>query len=203
MSQNRKTIIVGEDLGNVPEGFRPALKKADVLGYRVLYFEDVGPDLLRASKSPSLSLACLSTHDLPPLLGWWDEDDIAFSQDQGWLDNDAAELLHEERLERKEAMLRTAIDGGFLSHEAMAALERKDPQPEIVIGLHRLLAHTNSLLVAPRLADMVGERRSTNVPGTSEEYPNWRLKLDVPLEDLAGHDLFTAISRAMASERPR
>jgi 4-alpha-glucanotransferase len=58
------------------------------------------------------------------------------------------------------------------------------------------------MLVAPRLADMVGEDRPTNIPGTRDEYANWRLKLRVPLEQLTDQILFTRISNAFAEERP-
>jgi 4-alpha-glucanotransferase len=202
VSQERNTIIIGEDLGNVPEGFRPALKKADVLGYRVLYFEDVGPELLAEADEPSLSLACLSTHDLPPLLGWWAGDDIAFSLEQAWCDSDAAVVLRTERQKRKSAMLHLAAEAGLIEKDAIDAADGDELPEAAVIGLHRLLARSNSMIVAARLADMVGERRSTNIPGTSEEYPNWRLKLAVPLEELAETPLFQAIASAQRTERP-
>jgi 4-alpha-glucanotransferase len=67
--------------------------------------------------------------------------------------------------------------------------------------LHRLLSRTDSLLVAVRLADMVGEARSTNVPGTQDEYPNWRLKINVPLEEISEMQSFAAIVEAMRTRQ--
>eukprot|EP00913_Durusdinium_trenchii_P004201 g3893.t1 len=109
VSQARQTIIVGEDLGNVPVGFRPALKKAGALGYRVLYFENVENDDLIKNRPPSASLTCLSTHDLPPLTGWWAEDDIDFAQGQGWCDGETATRLRAERTEQKSRILQTPV----------------------------------------------------------------------------------------------
>ena len=100
-------------------------------------------------------------------------------------------------------MLHLAAGAGFINEDATEQAEDEDLPEPIVIGLHRLLARCNSLLVATRLADMVGERRATNVPGTSEEYPNWRLKLTVPLEELKQSSLFKSIAQAQNGERPR
>ena len=203
ISQNRETIMIGEDLGNVPEGFRPALAKAQLLAYRVLYFEEMKPTDKSAQELPSLSLACLSTHDLPPILGWWAEDDIGFAKAAGFLNDEVEGQLRQERRGRKRAMLSTVIAFNLFSPDRLVAVDERLPPADIIVALHRLLAQTSSLLVAARLADMVGERSSTNVPGTLDEYPNWCLKLKMPLEDMAKAPLFSAVAEALRADRPR
>lgn len=197
VSQERKTIIVGEDLGNVPSGFRDALRKAALLGYNVLYFGDAEPETKSEKTGSSLSLACLSTHDLPPLLGWWRADDIDFAKEQGFLDADTERRVRAERRQRKIELLEAAASAGLLPDLKQADVDEDTPAPDIVVGLHRLLSRTDSLLAAVRLADMVGEARSTNVPGTQDEYPNWRLKLDVSLEEIPAMQTFRAVADAM------
>ena len=197
VSQERRTIIVGEDLGNVPPGFRDALRKAALLGYNVLYFGDAEPEIGSEKAGPSLSLACLSTHDLPPLLGWWRADDIDFAKEQGFLDAETEGRVRAERRQRKTELLQAAASAGVLPDLGQADVDEDIPAPDIVVALHRLLSRTDSLLVAVRLADMVGEARSTNVPGTQDEYPNWRLKLDVTLEEIPAMQTFRAIADAM------
>ncbi|MDN2568605.1 4-alpha-glucanotransferase, partial [Aquibium sp. A9E412] len=65
------------------------------------------------------------------------------------------------------------------------------------------VADTPSLLAGARLADMAGEALPTNLPGTSDGYPNWRRRLAVPLEGLAETPLFAGIADVMATRRPR
>ncbi|MEF0941555.1 4-alpha-glucanotransferase [Rhizobium sp. BR 362] len=203
VSRERQTLIIGEDLGNVPEGFRPAMEKAGILGYKVLYFEDIAALNIDPAFPASLSLACLSTHDLPPLIGWWRGDDILFAEGLGWSDADAAIRSREDRDKQKRALLHKLAEARLIDITLLECSQGADLPDEAVVALHRLLAKTNSMLVAPRLADMVGEDRSTNVPGTAEEYPNWCLKLRIPVERLKDTALFARISTVFEEERPK
>ncbi len=203
VSQERQTVVIGEDLGNVPDGFRPALQKAGVLGYRVLYFEDLAEEQPAADAPLALSLGCLSTHDLPPLKGWWRGADIELAEEVGLFDAEAAVRLREERAERKLTLLQ-ALAKAELIPSSKANLHRwPEMTDDLLVAAHRFLLQTRSMLVAVRLADMVGESRSTNVPGTVDEYPNWRLKLKVSLEALGEMSLFRRIAEAQNREIPR
>jgi 4-alpha-glucanotransferase len=203
VSQERQTVVIGEDLGNVPDGFRPALQKAGVLGYRVLYFEDLAEEQSAADAPLALSLGCLSTHDLPPLKGWWRGADIELAEEVGLFDAEAAVRLREERAERKLTLLQ-ALAKAELIPSSKANLDRWPAMTDdLLVAAHRFLLQTRSMLVGVRLADMVGESRSTNVPGTVDEYPNWRLKLKVSLEALGEMSLFRRIAEAQNREIPR
>lgn len=204
ISQAKKTIIVGEDLGNVPEGFRPAIEEAGVLGYRVLYFEDSDDDGFAPKTLPRYSLACLSTHDLPPLVGWWRCDDISLELNLGRIDHEAAAHLRSERQKRKRALLQGLVQTGLLLPPDMAITAEGDAiVPDVAIGLHRLLARVSSMLVTVRLSDLLGESLATNIPGTSSEYPNWQLKLKILIEDLPANPLYKSITAALSEERPK
>jgi 4-alpha-glucanotransferase len=197
LSRETRTVMIGEDLGNVPDGFRPAMDEADILGYRVLYF-DADPDGFDPAELTQKALACLSTHDLPPVIGWWANSDIRFGEEQGLYDAAKVASLLEDREARKRSLLDAA---GVPATEA-------DPTDttlaeEVVVELHRLLARSASSLAAVRLADLSGEERSSNIPGTSTEYPNWRARLQLPLEDLPRFALMTKITAAMQAERPK
>ena len=72
-SRRARCLIVGEDLGTVPEGFRERLDAADVLSYRVLWFERDGTALRAPEHYPAKAVACVSTHDLPTIRGWWND----------------------------------------------------------------------------------------------------------------------------------
>ena len=75
-SRLHRTILIGEDLGHVPPGFRDVMLEAGILSYRIVYFEKDGDSFIRPKDYPRLALACLSTHDMPTLMGWWFGDDI-------------------------------------------------------------------------------------------------------------------------------
>ena len=203
VSHRRKTIVIGEDLGNVPDGFREMMEKARILGYRVLYFEPVE----EMSVSPPVShtsLACLSTHDLPPLIGWWRGDDIELALTLGLTDEPGARMSTLDRQERRAAFISAIHDAG-LSSETIGTISEPEGaiSEELFVALHGLLARGPSVMVALRLADLVGEDRPTNVPGTSDAYPNWRLKLRLPLEEIAESSLFRRVVAAVAVERSR
>jgi 4-alpha-glucanotransferase len=173
------------------------MDEADILGYRVLYF-DADPDGFDPAALTQKALACLSTHDLPPVIGWWANSDIRFGEEQGLYDAAKVASMLEDREQRKRSLLDAA---GVPATEA-------DPtdtvlSEEVVVELHRLLARSASSLAAVRLADLSGEDRSSNIPGTSTEYPNWRARLQLPLEDLPRFALMTKITAAMQAERPK
>ncbi|WP_105382990.1 4-alpha-glucanotransferase [Neorhizobium alkalisoli] len=203
ISQVQQTLIVGEDLGNVPEGFRPAMEKAGILGYRVLYFEDYDDQGFNLEAIPYHSLACLSTHDLSPLAGWWRSDDISLEESLGRIDPQVALQLRSERQKRKRALLQGLVHIGLLPSDMVIPTDDEAIAPEIAVGLHRLLARVSSMLVTARLSDLIGESLATNIPGTSSEYPNWQLKLKVLVEDLPANPVYRTISAALSEERPK
>lgn len=206
VSHERRSIVIGEDLGNVPNGFREVMEEAKILGYRVLYFEEADPEGFDVSGVTRMSLACLSTHDLPPLIGWWRGDDIDLALEVGLTEPDAAEGAKKDRATRRKSLLAGLHQAGLLERDNTVASDPGSPgviSQEVVVAMHQLLARAPSLMVALRLADLVGEDQPTNVPGTSDAYPNWRRKLRIPVEELAGSSLFEQVVAAVAAERPK
>ncbi|HEX5933781.1 MAG TPA: 4-alpha-glucanotransferase [Pseudorhizobium sp.] len=206
VSHQWQCIVIGEDLGNVPEGFREVMEEARMLGYRVLYFENADPSGFDVSGITPMSLACLSTHDLPPLIGWWRGDDIDLAMEFGLTEPAVAEEAREERARRRASIMAGLRSDGLIDPANVAANLDDPPgaiSEEVFVAMHRLLARTPSLMVALRLADLAGEASPTNVPGTSDAYPNWRRRLRLPVEELAGSSLFRQIVAAVAAERPK
>lgn len=209
VSKAQRTVIIGEDLGNVPTGFREIMQETTILSYRILYFEQAGDDFAAPSAYPHLALSCLSTHDLPTLKGWWAGDDIALRLDHDLIGAQAAADQAVDRRMRRASLVRALGASGSLTGEdlVVAGQAARDlgsaiPQP-VIVAAHRFVAQTNAILAGIRLADLTGEDKPTNLPGTIDSYPNWRLKSSVYLEDLAGLDLFRGITSAVAAERPK
>lgn len=208
LSQENKVIVIGEDLGHVPEGFRETMSAANLLSYRILYFEKEKGDFVPCKDWPALALACLSTHDLPPLKGWRRGLDIQLRAAHGLVDPETSAMHRAERETDKHSLVQMLLKDGLLDPSTAERLlqEFADADTDLAtfaVAAHRFIARSPSILAAVRLADLVGEARTTNLPGTSDQYPNWRLRLDVPLEVLEHLPLFRAITRIMREERPR
>ena len=171
--------LVGEDLGTVEPSVRDAMTRRAAFGYRIAWFEDEPPE-----HWPANSLAALTTHDLPTAAGLWSGDDERARVAAGMPGDEAAEATLRGRL---------ASLAGIDPAQDPAAT----PVREVVHRAHEGLAASGSDLVVVTLEDAVGAHRRPNLPGTVDEYPNWRIPLPVPLEELgeAGADDVAAIMR--------
>jgi 4-alpha-glucanotransferase len=180
-AQRASAIVIGEDLGTVEPEVTKTLAAQRMLGSAVLWFardEDApGTPLLAAQRWPARAAASISTHDLPTALGFLRGEHVRARAELGLLNDEAAEWK-QARTERAElvALLRAE---GLLSS---ASVEPSEEQ--IVVAMHALLARTPCRLLLASPYDVVGELRQPNLPGTVEQYPNWRLPLPVTLEQL-------------------
>jgi 4-alpha-glucanotransferase len=169
--------VVGEDLGTVEPEVTQALAGNGMLGCAVSWFtrDQTAPDepLLASVKWPSRAAASLSTHDLPTAAGFLRGEHVRARADLGLLDDVPAEQANADK-ERAEwlALLRTE-----------GALDSAEPdESQIITAMHRFLAKTPSRLKLISPYDVIGETRQPNLPGTVDEYPNWRLPLPQTLE---------------------
>lgn len=160
-SHRAGAYVVGEDLGTADDEIRDALAARTVLSYRLLLFESIPP-----VEYPVDALAAVATHDLPTVAGLWSGGDYRALADAG-LEPDA------ESLEE----LRTRLKG-------LAGVDDDAPVEEMIAATYAALARARSRLVAASLDDALAVPERPNVPGTSNEWPNWSLALPVLLEEL-------------------
>lgn len=197
-SRRARCLVVGEDLGTVPEGFRERMRDAGVFSYRVLPFEQSNGRLHAPRDYPRLALATIGSHDLATLRGWWEGRDIALKDEKGlYPDPGAAEAQRAERA-RERRMLLAALRDERL--ELPPGLDEHSPYaPALARAVHEYLARTNAWLAVTQLEDLTDEAEQANLPGTTDQYPNWRRKLAVPLEalttDARVRDLAAILSR--------
>jgi (1->4)-alpha-D-glucan 1-alpha-D-glucosylmutase len=192
-SVRNRCLIVGEDLGTVPEGFRAALNDRGIFSYEVLYFARDSRGVRPPRRWPKEALGAVSTHDLPPLQAFWTGADIDLRAELALYPDDAA--VKRDRIERAAARRDLA---SALRSEGLAAAGDAAP----VDAVHRFLARTASRLVMAQIEDLVGQVEPVNVPGTVTEHPNWRRKLP----DMINHlfDDATVVQRlnVLREERP-
>ena len=173
-------LVIGEDLGTVEPEVTEGLAERGMLGSSVLWFtrdrDAPGEPLLAPRRWPERSVATLSTHDLPTAAGYLSGEHVRARAELGLLDDVAAEQAR-AAAERAELVALIRAEG-LLDGAAEPSTE------ELVVALHALLARSRSRLVLVSPYDVVGELRQPNLPGTVDEYPNWRLPLPVSLEEL-------------------
>ncbi len=210
-SQATHAVIVGEDLGTVPANFRETLRAARIQGYRVLFFErdwDDGRGFRLPDRYERDALACVSTHDLPTLHGWWEGTDIDDREAIGLDQPDDAAAARASRETDRRMMMDALAAAGLLPDELGPAHRGEQPSPpalpeSLAIGLSRFLARTPCRLVAIQLEDLAAIRERMNLPGTVNEQPNWRRRFPLPLEALFQSPNLLAITQAVAEERPK
>jgi len=190
------TIVIGEDLGLVPEGFRDTLAQRNIHGCSVLQFErDAKGRFRRPESLRRLSLACAATHDTPTIRGFWEGRDIDWWRKLGWVDASQAAKLQAQRARDTAAL-------AALCAEDAPAQAARDPAR----CMHGLLARSPAVLVSLQLDDLIGETEAQNLPGTTTEHPNWtrRYPMDVArLGALPELGAFDALMRAQPQPTPR
>ena len=180
-SSRAGALVVGEDLGTVPDDVPPAMHRWHVLSSKVLYFERDDENGFRpASSYAEEALATANTHDLPTLAGFWRARDVAVRREVGLIDGDEEERnACETRATEKRQLAERLIAEGVLPEGTM-------PDGATLPGaVHEFLCRTRSALVGFSLDDVVGEEEPVNVPGVGlEKFPSWTRRLKMRLEDL-------------------
>ena len=180
-SHRAKCVVIGEDLGTVPDGFRPAMAAAGVLSYRVLQFERVGDRLFKRSQDyPAAALVTAGTHDTPTLAGFWYGADLAWRQRLGlypsleMTEQDAADRIGDRR-----RLIDALIDAGLWREGGPrpGGAGPPDLDDELVLSVHRFLSGTPSRIMMVQIEDLVGQVEQQNLPGTIDEHPNWRRRM--------------------------
>lgn len=188
-SWRHQCLVVGEDLGTIPDGLRESLAAANIFSYRVLWFERDGPVFRPPESYPRHALACLASHDLPTFAGWRRARDVAIDRDLGRISGTEAEMHIVERRHEVDALDRLA--GAATPDES-----------EANIALHGFVARTPSQIMLIQADDLAGEVNPLNVPGTDTEYPNWRRRLSIPVDELLTRPMAAGIIDRVKRERP-
>ncbi len=202
-SQRNRCLIIGEDLGTVPAGFRERMAEANVLSCRVFYFEREQEQFRRPDEYPVLASVSAATHDLPTLRGFWNADDIAAKARLGtFMSAEQETQARAARAGEKYLLLHALAREGLLP-DWLSPLDddHVDWTPDLAGAVHLYLARTPSMLLVVQLDDLANELHQANLPGSTSGYPNWRRRLSRQLEDLLGDPAIRAQMAAIASAR--
>ena len=195
-AQRAGAVVVGEDLGVVEPWVRVYLRDRGILGTSIAWFErDDSGQILPPEAWREYCMASVTTHDLPPTAGYLHAAHVRLQHALGLLTEDLdVELAHAAR--EVDEWLHVLRQRGFLTGD--------DPSTEdIVLAMHKFLVATPARVLCAALTDAVGDHRTQNQPGTTDEYPNWRVPLSGPdgrpmsLEDVFHSERALRLSAAM------
>jgi 4-alpha-glucanotransferase len=204
-SQRHNCVVIGEDLGNVPDGFSETIQQSGLLSFKVMFFERWESGLFKRPENfPIQSIVTIATHDTPSLAGWWQGRDLEWREQLNLYPNKEAGLI-----DRKA---RTHERRNFIA--ALADLQvidlSKAPQQmpalmntELSIAVQKYLAASPSHIQLIPLEDALEIIEQVNIPGTIDQHPNWLQKLPVIIDDLCQVDSVKKIAEAMRLARPR
>ncbi|MDP4530132.1 4-alpha-glucanotransferase [Alkalimonas delamerensis] len=172
-SQRNHCVVIGEDLGTVPAEISRLLEQYQVLSYRVFLLEQKDSSYQHSDATyPERSMATVTTHDMPTMVGYWQEHDLALRHRLDLYPSaEVAAQLHQLR-EQEKQILRQRFE--LVGDDYSALIQHS----------HRFVAATPAKLMAFQLEDLVLVDTPVNVPGTSTEYPNWQRRLPQPAEQL-------------------
>ena len=183
-AERHGTILVGEDLGLAPSGFRKTMHGHGIYGYSVMQYERDRNRRLRPPRRASKQvLACFSTHDTPTVRGFETGRDIDWWERLAWIDKQEAVRARTQRSRDVADLLEQCPSDGFNA------------------TVHTLLARSPSTMVTAQLDDILEHAEAQNLPGTTDEHVNWRRRYGVAVEVLAVDGRFQALGKVMNEDR--
>lgn len=186
-SRRNRCVIIGEDLGTVPDEARHLLNRYQVFSYKVMYFSKGWNGFQLPEEYPEQAITVISTHDVAPLAGYWTGKDLDTMFKLGTLPDAAAfQTALDEREHDKADLLDKLKETGCLGTDVQMPAKADET---LLAALHKYGALSRSKLYAVQLENLLGVIDNLNVPGVTEGYPNWAQKMPVSLEDFLQHRL--------------
>ncbi|OHQ25988.1 4-alpha-glucanotransferase [Neisseria sp. HMSC066H01] len=186
-SRRNRCVIIGEDLGTVPDEARYLLNRYQVFSYKVMYFSKGWNGFQLPEEYPEQAITVISTHDVAPLAGYWTGKDLDTMFKLGTLPDAAAfQTALDEREHDKADLLDKLKETGCLGADVQMPAKADET---LLAALHKYGALSRSKLYAVQLENLLGVIDNLNVPGVTEGYPNWAQKMPVSLEDFLQHRL--------------
>lgn len=202
-SHRHQCSVIGEDLGTVPDEIVTLLGDAGVHSYKVFFFEtaeDGGYYSPQHYTDQSMSALC--THDMPTLRGFWHCEDLNMGKELGlYPDSEQLQELFDSRAKSKQAILDSIAWHGHLPEGIGRDAAYVPMDRHLSEGLQMHLAAGSSTLLSLQLEDWLEMDKPVNIPGTVDEYPNWRRKLSASLDDLFGRQDVNDLTRRLTEVR--
>lgn len=204
-SQRNQCLVIGEDLGTVPEEVQAALPPLGVLSYRLLMLEkEADGNFIAPAAYPAQSLAAFTTHDLPTLPGYWQGRDIIQRTELQLFSSDEARRIQVVTRAQECAYLLLLLEQAGLLPEHITVNPVSLPvvTPEFIQAVYSFLARSPAKILMVQLEDILEVLDQINIPSTTTQHPNWRRKLPIYLEACVADRRVLEFAAAMRQERP-
>ena len=205
-SHRHQCSVIGEDLGTVPDEIVELLSEAGVHSYKVFFFETSKEDggYVSPKHYTQQSMATLCTHDMPTLRGFWHCDDLKIGQELGlYPDKNQLDDLFTNRLKSKQGILDSVAWHGYLPDGVGRDAQYVPMDSYLAEGLQQHVAAGSSALLSIQLEDWLEMDKPVNIPGTTDEYPNWRRKLSMNLDEIFAKEGVNRIASKLTKERSK
>jgi 4-alpha-glucanotransferase len=185
-SHRHQSMVIGEDLGTVPDEIRAKLADNGVYSYRVFFFEQAQDGGFFSPKHyPEQSMSTLTTHDMPTLKSYWHCHDLELGKELGlYPTEEILSTLYVSRHDNKQAILDTLHGHQSVNDEVGRDVRDVSMNQVLNFGMQVHMAGGSSALLSLQLEDWLEMEKPVNIPGTFNEYPNWRRKLTRNLQDI-------------------
>jgi 4-alpha-glucanotransferase len=204
-SRRNNCVVIGEDLGTVPDGFGEIMTAAGLLSYKVLFFERWESGLFqRPELYPAQSMVTVSTHDLPTLTGWWTGRDLHWRQTLNLYPSD--EMGQQERntrIDDRKLLIAALVDLDVIDKNNLPPQAPAVMNTELSIAVQKYMAKAPSHIQLIPLEDTLEVVEQVNIPGTIDQHPNWLQKLPVTLDEFWHQNSVKAMAKAMRQARPK
>ncbi|QIA65923.1 4-alpha-glucanotransferase [Vibrio astriarenae] len=203
-SHRHECSVIGEDLGTVPDEIVGILRDAGVHSYKVFFFETSEDDggYISPAHYADQSMSALCTHDMPTLRGFWHCDDLKMGRELGLYPNEQQlEGLFADRLKSKQGILDSVAWHGYLPEGVGRDAQYVPMDTSLAEALQLHVAAGSSTLLSVQLEDWLEMDKPVNIPGTVDEYPNWRRKLSMNLDQIFGRDNVNRLAKRLTEVR--
>lgn len=204
-SHKNQSLVIGEDLGTVPEEIREKLADNGVYSYRVFFFEQAKDGgFYSPAHYPSQSMSTLTTHDMPTLTGYWHCYDLELGKELGlYPTEEILQSLFVSRHANKQAILDTLHAHNSIGNEIGFDVNKVGMSRELNFGLQKHMAGGSSELLCLQLEDWLQMDKPVNIPGTFKEYPNWQRKLTRNLQGIFNDPILTELAFSLTEARKK
>ncbi|MCW5736894.1 MAG: 4-alpha-glucanotransferase [Enhydrobacter sp.] len=175
-SHRHRAIVIGEDLGTVPQSFQARCREAGIAGMDVLWFQRDRERFLAPHEWRSDAVAMTTTHDLPTAAGWWRGADLELRRGIGTVEESEITQRPAERAALWQAFTDAGVAGG--------AAPGPDATDAVVDAAVAFVGQARGSLAIVPLEDIMGVAEQPNLPGTIDQHPNWRRRFRDPADEM-------------------
>jgi 4-alpha-glucanotransferase len=195
-AQRAGAVVIGEDLGTVLPVVTEGLERTNMLGSAVLWFtrDDTDPEegYLPAAQYPRNALATVSTHDLPTAAGFLIGEQVRVRAELGQLAGSVEDEQERADKDRAQLLARLTAEG---------LITAESTNDDVIVAMHEFLARTPCRFVTASLYDVLGEVKQPNLPGTTDQYPNWRMPLTASLEQISSDPRVQRVAEVLSAKK--